>query len=339
VQADRLDLGPAFTYLIFDASDNRQSARKENAFNYAQGQGLPASALEVVLGGFPFTAVGHQTRTRWTTLDGIPAVEAIWWAGGVRVRELLLALGDGGVFLRRVELTPANLGGPEDIVVRLALPPGPCAASKGWLVRDSATCRVGLGLGSNATSRAVPEQGRIEIGPLQVSPGSTSTVDTVLLAQIPPGLVESESALLQKTAPERDALGVLAVSELRARTRQVWNATSSVRTGDATVQEIFDKARFGLSAMVADNGVMDAGIFEYGAQWVRDTSNTLLGLVHAGHFELARNGFAYVLEHMVTPEGNAMIGGVFDNPDREQFDQMGELMHALKAYRDWTGDD
>jgi len=83
---------------------------------------------------------------------------------------------------------------------------------------------------------------------------------------------------------------------------------------------------------------MDAGIFEYGAQWVRDTSNTLLGLIHAGQFERARQGFAYVLERMVSAEGNAMIAGAFDDPDREQFDQMGELLHALKAYRDWTGD-
>jgi hypothetical protein len=34
-----------------------------------------------------------------------------------------------------------------------------------------------------------------------------------------------------------------------------------------------------------------------------------------------------------------MIASGFDKPDREQFDQMGELLHALKAYRDWTGDD
>jgi len=34
-----------------------------------------------------------------------------------------------------------------------------------------------------------------------------------------------------------------------------------------------------------------------------------------------------------------MIAGGFDEPDREQFDQMGELMHVLKCYRDWTGDD
>ncbi|MCX6927963.1 MAG: hypothetical protein NT154_32855 [Verrucomicrobia bacterium] len=134
-------------------------------------------------------------------------------------------------------------------------------------------------------------------------------------------------------------MDVFSLGELQKKTRQAWARTASVRTSDASVQEVFGKARFGLAAMVADNGVMDAGIFEYGAQWVRDTSNTLLGLVHAGHFEQARNGFAYVLEHMVNAEGNAMIASGFDDPDREQFDQMGELLHALKAYRDWTGDD
>ncbi len=34
-----------------------------------------------------------------------------------------------------------------------------------------------------------------------------------------------------------------------------------------------------------------------------------------------------------------MIAGAFEKPDLEQFDQMGELLHVLKAYRDWTGDD
>jgi hypothetical protein len=34
-----------------------------------------------------------------------------------------------------------------------------------------------------------------------------------------------------------------------------------------------------------------------------------------------------------------MIAGSFDSPDREQFDQMGELLHCLRDYCDWTGDD
>jgi hypothetical protein len=91
--------------------------------------------------------------------------------------------------------------------------------------------------------------------------------------------------------------------------------------------------------MVADDGTMDAGIFEYGAQWVRDTSNTTLGLINTGEFELARQALVRILTKMVSKEGATMIAGSFDSPDREQFDQMGELLHVLKAYRDWTGDD
>ena len=82
LQADRADLGPAFTWMLFDAENAKQSARKESAFNFVPNEGFGASALEVVLGGFPFTALGHRTDTRWVVQDGIPAVEAVWWAGG-----------------------------------------------------------------------------------------------------------------------------------------------------------------------------------------------------------------------------------------------------------------
>ena len=72
---------------------------------------------------------------------------------------------------------------------------------------------------------------------------------------------------------------------------------------------------------------------------MRDTSNTLLGLIHAGQFELARNGFIHILESMVSADGKTMVGSRFEDPDLEQFDQMGELIHALRSYRDWSGDD
>lgn len=338
VQADKADLGPAVMYLLFDADDNRQSSRKQKAFNFVEGPGLLASGTEVVLGGFPFTAVGHQTATRWTVVDGIPAVEAVWWAGGVRVTEHLLALADQGLFLHRIQLASLNLGGSENVSLRLALPPGNCAVTNGWFVRENDKCRMALGMASDSPARAVVERNEIEIGTLDIATGRTVSVDTLLLAQIPPGQAENWSPIA--TVPSAaGTLAVFNVSALLAKTRQAWAATSTVKTSDTTVQEIFDKARYGLAGMVADSGVMDAGIFEYGSQWVRDTSNTLLGLVHAGHFELARGGFAYVLEHMVNAEGCTMIASGFDKPDREQFDQMGELLHALKAYRDWTGDD
>ena len=324
-QADRADLAPAFLYLLFDAQDNRQSARKQTAFNFGNGQGFVNSALEVVLGGFPFTAFGHETQTRWVAIDGIPAVEAVWWAGGLRVTEHLFAVGDQGLFVRRVTLATVNLGGSETVQLRLRLPPGSSTLRDGWLTQEGAGCRLAVRTSGLAPVKAPPEPGALEIGPLTLAPNQVVSVDTLLCAQF---------------APETNApLPALPVGEVIDKTRATWAAGSTIATEDATVREIFDKARYGLAGMVADNGVMNAGIFEYGAQWVRDTSNTLLGMIHAGHFEQARRGFSYVLEHMVNAEGNAMIAGAFDDPDREQFDQMGELLHALKAYRDWTGDD
>jgi hypothetical protein len=65
---------------------------------------------------------------------------------------------------------------------------------------------------------------------------------------------------------------------------------------------------------------------------------TAIGVVHTGNFELARAVFENMLAHMITEEGKTMISGGFDDPDREQFDQMGEFMYALKSYVDWSGD-
>jgi hypothetical protein len=74
LQADRADLGPAFTYLLFDMQNARQSVRKDGACNFDTNRGFASSALEVELGGFGFTALGHRTEARWVVEDGIPAV-------------------------------------------------------------------------------------------------------------------------------------------------------------------------------------------------------------------------------------------------------------------------
>ena len=56
VQADRADLGPAFTYLLFDAENASQSARKDQAFNFLPSEGFASSGLRVELGGHAFEA-------------------------------------------------------------------------------------------------------------------------------------------------------------------------------------------------------------------------------------------------------------------------------------------
>ncbi|MDO8588026.1 MAG: hypothetical protein Q7T82_13440 [Armatimonadota bacterium] len=344
LQADQADLSPAFMYVLFDARNSVQSYAKASAFNYGQGEGFVRSALEVLLGGYPFTAVGHETQTRWMVEDGIPAAEAVWWAGGLKVTEKILALDGKNAFLRRIELKSADLAGAENVKLRLSLPPGESHAARGMLIQRNEICILGLGAGGSYPVRAIPQKSELEIGPVPVRPGQTVVVNTILLAHIGKDNVDKlwEPALSPHAgateAPDFE-LANIDLGDAIPRTRAAWTNSSRVETQDKTVQEIYDKARFGLRSMVADNGEMNAGIFEYGAQWVRDTSNTLLGVIHAGEFELARRGLEHVLKDMVEEGGNTLIGGAFAPSEYEQFDQMGELMHALKAYRDWTGDD
>ncbi|MFZ1932160.1 MAG: hypothetical protein WCB27_03760 [Thermoguttaceae bacterium] len=332
VQADRADLGPAFTYLLFDAHDASQSCRKDRAVNFDPAEGWTHSALQVELGGFPFTALGHRTETRWRMIDGLPAAEAVWWAGGIRVTERIAALGDDGVFLCSILLDAANLAGEENITLRLRTPPGRTSRRERLLMWENAKARLGLTALGNWPQRIDAAKGCLEISPLALQPGRQVSVDTLLLVAVPPNnrqeMIERAGSLRADDAAREKAT---------ARTR--WASASAIATQDRTVQEVFDKSRFGLPGMIADDGTMDAGIFEYGAQWVRDSSVTALGALHAGHFELARGTLERILTKMISREGVTMIGGGFDSPDLEQFDQMGELLHLLRNYRDWTGDD
>jgi hypothetical protein len=175
-------------------------------------------------------------------------------------------------------------------------------------------------------------RGVMQIGPIAVAPREKQAVDIIVAAQFPPG---DERAFQERL----NSLGAGGWAREMDAAREQWAAISTVSTRDSTIQDLFDKARYGLAGMVADDGTMNAGIFEYGAQWVRDTSNTALGALHAGQFEIASNCLSRILTRMVSKEGATMIAGGFDEPDREQFDQMGELLHLLRSYRDWTGDE
>lgn len=332
-QADQADLGPAFTHLLFDAQNARQSARKATAYNWHPDEGVASSALEIELGGFPYTALGHRTETHWGAFhDTTPFVQATWWAGGIRVDEYLVALVGQNAFYRLIELQGAHLVSPETVTLRLRLPPGEATAMAHGLTGVRQGARLGLVALEGVEATPQPDRAALELGPFRVEPGGWVRVPTMLAVEIPAGDATAFNDRVEELADEAMSGGL-------AGTVAAWRQSSRVRTADSLVAGLYDKARFGLAGMIADDGTMDAGIFEYGAQWVRDTSNTALGALHAGQFEITHAALVRMLTTMVNREGATMIANSFEQPDLEQFDQMGELLHLLKAYRDWTGDD
>ena len=210
VQADRADLGPAFSFMLFDSENSLQSVRKEKAFNFVPEEGFISTALQVVLGGFPFTALGHRTETHWVNPDGIPAVEAVWWAGGIRVTERISALGDDGIFLRSILLEGANLVGDETVALRLSLAPGSLRREGSILLQDGdgfQSCLIPLG---NGSAKADETKGQLEIGPITVAPGARVSVETALLVEIPPRPAEETLAQARSLAASSASQGTRA---------------------------------------------------------------------------------------------------------------------------------
>jgi hypothetical protein len=495
LQSDKSGTGPAFTYLLFDADKPCQTLRKERAFNFTAPGLCRESALEVLLGGVPFTALPHLTHFHWGSQDGIPTAVATWWAGGIKVQESFTALSDANTFIRRVVLSGENLAGPDSVQLRLRLPPGHFFKHKNSLVGIVHTICIGLAFGDAGPAIVNTVEGSITSAPISISPGQRVAVTSFITATIPAegfpvepscdsdqpiqaeylrpsngdktshgltaeyfsnpdlrgapvlGRVDTNLSPYWDTAapaphvppdsfsvrwtgrilaPRSGAYRFSLVADDRARlfiddtllidcwrgswnisksaeirfvagtvhpiriefaelagwagmrlrwslpvsspdegemragvakdlaglerlaqsdtsratagTRAYWERTNSLTTDDSLVCQLYAVARNALPGMVGRSGAMDAGIFEYGAQWVRDGSNVALGLIQAGHFESARALLGFILSDLVSAGGTTVVSGGIDQPDREELDQMGELIHALKAYRDWTGD-
>jgi hypothetical protein len=495
LQSDKSGMQPAVTYMLFDANRPCQTLRKDRAFNYVPGSNCQSSALEVVLRGVSFTAVAHVAGVHWSYADGVPSVEAQWWAGGIRVTESFTALEAANTFIRKITLEGKDIAGPDSVRLRLHLPAGRFFSERSMLVGIAENTALGIGFMKPASGIVNAQDGFIETDPIRITPGHEVVISTLLTTRIPaagysyseecgddhpldphvlrsgaqagalmgmkgeyfnnidlhgtptvvrvdtnfcpywgvgtpaegihpdsfsvrwtglivprftgryrfsmaaddgarlfiddtllihckdgyrhnrligdrflesgksyniriefiellgwagirvrcavPGPAADEPVVKSGVQALFDALARMsdsqAAHELTA-TRASWSRMSAITTEDSLVRSLFNNARYALPGMVGSIGKMDAGMFEYGDQWVRDGSNVALGLIHAGNFELARTLLTFLLSDLLSDEGNAISSGAFDNPDREEYDQMGELVHALKSYRDWTGD-
>ncbi len=328
IQTDKVDLGPSFTYLLFDAQNAAQSARKVNACNYARESGFTTSALQVVMGGFPFTAVGQNLETKWLYEDGIPKVEAVWWAGGIRVTEKLFALAGANAFERTITLDGTKIVGPEKVALRLGIPGEKDQGVGNSLIYSGPKGRIAVAVPRTEENVKV-DSNYLEIADIHIAPGSEKQFDSFIVTQIPDGGMPAMISRIDSVTSTNDFLPV---------TREKWKNLSAISTPERTTENLYNNARFTLPGYVSDVGILDAGVFEYGGQWIRDGSNTTLGLLRIGDFELAHALLEHMLDSMITKQGATMIGSAFDRPEYEELDQMGELWQAMKSYYYWTGD-
>lgn len=327
IQSDKVDLGSAFTYLLFDADDAHQSARKDSAVNFSPVSGFQTSALEVEMGGYPFVALGQNTTARWIYEDGIPKVEAVWWAGGIQVTEKIFAVAGMNTFVRSITLRGADIIGEENFKLRLGVPEGNVETFPNAILYSGAKGRIAIVVPQSDINTDI-RRNYLEISD-SLAPGAELTFNTFIVAQVPSGKIGD---MIERMG--RVNTGTRFLMETRAR----WSRTTTISTGDSIVENLFNNVRYTLPGYVSEKGIMDAGVFEYGGQWIRDASNTAVGLLQIGEFGLTRNLLSYMMDKMIAKNGATMISSNYPDPEDEEFDQMGELWNAMKDYYCWTGD-
>ncbi|MCI0514957.1 hypothetical protein L0128_17215 [candidate division KSB1 bacterium] len=127
-------------------------------------------------------------------------------------------------------------------------------------------------------------------------------------------------------------------SDLAARATNYWNQTVRCDFGEPILNQLFSVAKYHLPANISQSGRMDASIWQYNLEWVRDQSQVVIGLTISGQFELARTLLERMLQYFVTPEGDTVDSSRTRPPAETELDQNGVLLYALKTYLDWTGD-
>jgi hypothetical protein len=335
IQSDKVDVGPAINYWLFDAGTPKQSGKKVHAFNFnPQSGNVFSSTLKVIIKNVPFIAFGEQTKVQWVEENGIPQVEGLWYADGVRITERFTGLPEKEIFQRSILLEGADLSGELEITLRMNLPFGNCQVHDQILTGQAGDAAVALTITPGHPVHFDSEEGYIDIGPFRINPHQQININSYLFLQLPAEQKNADHLVSKAQKILKDQ----AKADLDLAS-QKWAAMTTVQTDDPIVKEIYDHARFALDNFATEDGRINAGYLQYNSEWIRDGSNTALGALMSGNFEMARAMGNHMLTKMITDAGVTMIGGGFANPDREQLDQMGEMLHFLRCYVDWTGDE
>ncbi len=120
--------------------------------------------------------------------------------------------------------------------------------------------------------------------------------------------------------------------------RERWDRASRFTFSDPLLARFARVSQYQLAAAKSATGRMDASIWQYNREWVRDQAFVATGFLMAGDFEGAACLLDRLLREFITPEGGAMDSSEVRGPDEVELDQNGVLLTALEQYVRWTGD-
>ena len=117
-----------------------------------------------------------------------------------------------------------------------------------------------------------------------------------------------------------------------------WKNKTRIKSDYKPIEKFFSASASQLASMISANGKMDASIWQYNREWVRDHSFMCLGLIYTGQYELAKMFLERLISEFVSDEGDTIDSSEKRNYDEVELDQNGELLYTINEYLKWTGD-
>jgi len=119
--------------------------------------------------------------------------------------------------------------------------------------------------------------------------------------------------------------------------QEYWNSITATDFNDKILNHYFNSSRCQIYSVVSEKGRVDASVWQYNREWVRDHSMIVIGLLLAGHHKKAGTLLGRLLKEFVTEAGDTIDSSEIRTTDEVELDQNGVLLYVMKEYVLWTG--
>lgn len=299
-----------------------QFCRKWSTYLFHPEWGLKREMLSVQAGEKSYSIDAKNLELKRIYEAGTPVVEAIWKAGPYEVTERFWVLPDEPVLIRDVELHNPTM---EAIPVSFST----ALYYNHILFTDFRSDTDSSSLKANG-------YGHIELF-TQPEAHLNDRYLSVDAGRALPGKT-AKASLIYVIGKSKEDITPLNVSARWHNAKNYWSGFTDVNTPDKDYNSLYQAARDGMRAVVAESGRFDAGVWEYNMEWTMDSTMITLGAVHSGQFELAESLLDNIITRLSNKKGIMAHASRFRDNMETELNQQGAILGALWTYWAWTGD-
>ncbi|HYM20313.1 MAG TPA: hypothetical protein VEW28_04835 [Candidatus Kapabacteria bacterium] len=294
--------------------------RKWGSYLFHPEYGLERTMLTVTIEGIRHRPTHDDLTVEWSEYEGVPTILAHWHAGNCDVWESFYVPDGADHLIRWVNVYNA---GKRDIQIETGLYANPVLYSSFY-----------------ASDRSLVASGH---GAIVITGSPTVTTNERFITLTPEGIQgdNTESQFIYIVNHQLTDVSIDLASEFTDE-QKYWNTSSNIVSSNnisEPIAKLFDAAKYGLRAVVSDDGRFDSGIWQYGMQWGRDASRVAEGLVYSGQFDRARAVLKNILTRLTSNVGMIAEASRFRGGRDAELDSNGFVLMALRTYLDWTADE